>query len=127
LIHNVIQHFASYGKIEEYKQTPGRWMTITYESSASALAALKGNGMIISKNHMIGVLLEPEEPTPDITSEIIPIDESKGVFTNLKGGLGSGKVGISAADKRNARTKEESERLANNSIISRWKEYLFAW
>jgi hypothetical protein len=119
----VIQHFATYGKIESYHETSGNWMTITYESSTYALAALKANGIIISNSHMIGVALEKEEPTT--IQNVIPLEESQGVFKSLHG-LGSGKVGKSAIDPKNKHS-DFGDTMTGGSIISRLKDALLGW
>lgn len=120
LMHNVIQHFKKYGKIDKYEVAAGNWMVITYASSADALAALKANGIVISDNHMIGVSLEKDEPVE--IRNIVPLQETEGVFKSLYG-LGSGKVGHSAADPENTAA------ITNNSggVISKLKDALLGW
>lgn len=118
LIHNVIQHFGTYGKIENFYEATGNWMNITYESSTDALAALKANGIIISNSHMIGVSLEKEEPA--VIKDLVPSEETEGVFKSTHG-LGSGKIGHSAVDSKN--TVENT----NGGIISKLKDALLGW
>lgn len=121
LVHNVIQHFMTYGKIENYQISPGNWITITFENSSMALAALKSNGVVISKMYLIGVSLEKEETKPAVAKNIIPMDVSNGVFKNLNNannGVGSGKAGVSAENKY---------RAATGGIIATIKDALFGW
>ncbi|KAG2207423.1 hypothetical protein INT47_006898 [Mucor saturninus] len=118
LIHNVIQHFGTYGKIEKYYETSGNWMNITYDSSTNALAALKANGIIISNSHMIGVSLEKEEPI--VIKDIVPLEETEGVFKTIHG-LGTGKIGHSAVDSKN--TVEST----SGGIMSKLKDALLGW
>ncbi|KAI8082003.1 uncharacterized protein B0P05DRAFT_538969 [Gilbertella persicaria] len=104
LIGNVIQHFTRYGKIEKYEQTPGNWITITYDRSECAAAALQSNGIVISKNYLIGVTLDETMPEAPIKyTKVVSADESdrilKSTVTLGKNGLGSGKAGISVRDK----------------------------
>lgn len=108
LVNNVISHFNRYGKIEHFEQAPGgNWILITYEKNASALAALKSNGIVISKNQLIGVTLEETHADP-VVQNVVPLDKTSGVFktytpnTSSESGLGKGKVGVSAMDKTNA-------------------------
>jgi hypothetical protein len=121
LVHNVIQHFSNYGKIEKYQEGPGNWITITYETNSMALSALKSNGMAISKSYLIGVSLEKEEAEVQV-EHVVPMDVSNGVFKKTtpvsKNGLGSGKVGVSAENKDNAST---------GSFVSRLKDTFFGW
>ncbi|KAK4521132.1 uncharacterized protein ATC70_013076 [Mucor velutinosus] len=108
LVNNVISHFNRYGKIEHFEQAPGgNWISITYEKNASALAALKSNGIVISKNQLIGVTLEETHADP-VVQNVVPLEKANGVFktntanTSFESGLGKGKVGVSAMDKTNA-------------------------
>ncbi|KAI7904102.1 uncharacterized protein BX663DRAFT_506409 [Cokeromyces recurvatus] len=129
LANNVIHHFLQYGKIEHYVESPGNWISITYEKDSSALAALKSNGTIISKNHLIGVILEDTTATPE-THKVIPVEGSKGVFKaafNIQPSkpieLGSGRAGISARDP-----SESSDSYSiNGGILSYFKELISGW
>ncbi|KAG1079528.1 hypothetical protein G6F42_023722 [Rhizopus arrhizus] len=128
LVNNVISHFNRYGKIEHFEQAPGgNWISITYEKNASALAALKSNGIVISKNHLIGVTLEETHVGP-VVQTVVPLDEANGVFktytpnTSFKSGLGKGKVGVSAMDKSNA----EATSLISY-VFEKFQETFFGW
>lgn len=135
LTHDVVQYFMTFGKIEEYKETLGRWMTIRYDSSAAALAALNGNGVIISKNYMIGVALEPKESSTTASHEVVqrmkPIEDIDSVYKSFSkksdSGLGSGKVGISASDKNNANDPAASKNFANVGVMTKLRDYLLSW
>ncbi|CEP11373.1 hypothetical protein [Parasitella parasitica] len=128
LVNNVVSHFNRYGKIEKYQQAPGgNWITITYEKNASALAALKSNGVVISKNHLIGVTLE-ELPTHPVAQNVVPLMDSNGVFkanmsnTTFSSGLGKGKVGVSALDGSNVGTES-----IESGFFSRLKDAFLGW
>lgn len=129
LVNNVISHFNKYGKIEKYQQAPGgNWISITYEKNASALAALKSNGVVISKNHLIGVKLEEVSAHP-VAQNVVPLNVANGVFktytpdtTFNTSGLGKGKVGVSAIDKSNAGTDS-----IDGGFVSRLKDAFFGW
>ncbi|KAI8636464.1 hypothetical protein BD408DRAFT_448402 [Parasitella parasitica] len=128
LVNNVVSHFNRYGKIEKYEQAPGsNWITITYEKNASALAALKSNGVIISKNQLIGVTLE-EPPTHPVPQNVIPLNDSNGVFktyalsTTTSSGLGKGKVGVSALDESNTGTES-----IESGFFSKLKDAFLGW
>lgn len=110
----------TYGKIEEYRESPGNWVTITYESSTCALAALKSNGIIISRTYMIGVSMEEEAPI--VTQGVVPLDSNESVFKNIHG-LGSGKVGVSITDPSHVSTGVTS----SGSIMSKLKDTFFGW
>lgn len=128
LVNNVISHFNRYGKIDRFEQAPGgSWILITYEKNASALAALKSNGIVISKNQLIGVTLE-ETHVDVVVQNVIPLDEGNGVFktstskASFESGLGRGKVGVSAMDKTNAGATS----LAGY-ICEKLQETFFGW
>lgn len=129
LVNNVISHFNRYGKIEHFEQAPGgNWISITYEKNASALAALKSNGIVISKNHLIGVTLE-EVSTHPVAQNVVPLNVANGVFktytpntTFNASGLGKGKVGVSAIDKSNTGTDS-----IDGGFVSRLKDAFFGW
>ncbi|KAI9337435.1 hypothetical protein BD770DRAFT_448535 [Pilaira anomala] len=124
LLHNIIEHFMTYGNIVEYRESPGNWVSITYESSTSALAALKSNGIIISKTYMIGVSMEENSPST-VTHDIIPLDSNERVFKNAHG-LGNGKVGLSVADKNN--TLHTSNKITSGGgIMSKLNDTFFGW
>lgn len=125
LVNTVIQHFVKYGKIERYEQSPSNWITIFYEESSSANAALRSNGLIISKNHLIGVSLDYAPPqdlhyikTQDETGAAYKSTTTKKVNT----GLGSGKAGVSAFDQRTT----EGLPLYQN-LFTRVKESFLGW
>jgi hypothetical protein len=125
LVNTVIQHFVKYGKIERYEQSPGNWITIFYEESSSANAALKSNGIVISKNYLIGVSLNYAPPqdihfvkTQDETGSAYKTSTIK----KVNNGLGSGKAGVSAIDQRNT----DSSPLYQ-SLFTRVKESFLGW
>ncbi|KAI9272359.1 hypothetical protein EDC94DRAFT_596182 [Helicostylum pulchrum] len=120
LLHNVIEHFMTYGKIEEYHESPGNWVTITYESSTSALAALKSNGIIISKTYMIGVSMEEEAPI--VTQGVVPLDVNESVYKSNQG-LGNGKVGVSI----NSPSHVSNGIISIGGIMSKLKDTFFGW
>ncbi|KAL9546304.1 hypothetical protein MBANPS3_006722 [Mucor bainieri] len=128
LVNNVIQHFNRYGKIEHFEQAPGgSWILITYEKNASALAALKSNGIVISKNQLIGVTLEEAHVDP-VVQNVVPLNDGSGVFktyasnTSFESGLGKGKVGVSAMDKTNAGATS-----LMSYVFQKIQETLFGW
>lgn len=125
LTHNVIQHFVEYGKIEKYEQAPsGNWVLITYENNASAIAALKSNGVVISKSHLIGVILHETPPDTIVTQRVIPVEEATGLFKPIqvknKSDLGSGKAGVSTMNNANNQAVE-------GGFFSYIKESIFGW
>lgn len=123
LVNTVIQHFVKYGKIERYEQSPGNWITIFYKTSSSANAALKSNGVVISKNYLIGVSLN-YTPAQDLHF-VKTQDKSGSVYKKSKNadtGLGSGKAGVSALDQRNT----DGSPLYQN-LFTRVKESFLGW
>ncbi|KAF1801285.1 hypothetical protein FB192DRAFT_1385119 [Mucor lusitanicus] len=128
LVNNVISHFNRYGKIEHFEQAPGgSWILITYQKNASALAALKSNGIVISKNQLIGVTLE-ETHADAVVHNVVPLNEGNGVFktytsnTSFESGLGKGKAGVSAMDKTNAGATS-----LLGYVFEKAKETIFGW
>lgn len=115
----------TYGNIVEYHESPGNWVSITYESSTSALAALKSNGLIISKTYMIGVSMEENSPTT-VTHDIIPLDSNESVFKKNPHGLGNGKVGLSVADK-NSTFHTSNQIISGGGIMSKLNDTFFGW
>ncbi|KAI9480566.1 MAG: hypothetical protein EXX96DRAFT_563312 [Benjaminiella poitrasii] len=129
LVNNVIHHFLQYGKIEHYEESPGNWISITYEKDASALASLKSNGTIISKNHLIGVVLEDTTATTE-PRNVVPLEGAKGIFkTALEGQknkpieLGSGRAGISAR----APIEAPEGYSVDGGVLSYIKELVYGW
>lgn len=127
-MNNVISHFNRYGKIEHFEQAPGgSWILITYQKNASALAALKSNGIVISKNQLIGVTLE-ETHADAVVHNVVPLNEGNGVFktytsnTSFESGLGKGKAGVSAMDKTNAGATS-----LLGYVFEKAKETIFGW
>lgn len=122
LTNNVVQHFVEYGKIEKYEQAPsGNWVLITYENNASALAALKSNGIMISKGYLIGVVLHDSPSKGVVTQHVIPAEEATSIFKPIYvNGLGSGKAGVSA-------TNTPNDQPIDGGFFSYIKESIFGW
>ncbi|KAI8987298.1 hypothetical protein BDF20DRAFT_909937 [Mycotypha africana] len=154
LTHNIINHFSRYGTIRDYEQSAsGNWISITYASDLSAVAALKSNGTIISKNHLIGVCLEPESEQQNDSnrnSSGINTSTTSTTDTSLKGdsktedkeshsimkiqeGINLYKTDLKKANGQytlgsgKVGISAKKSKSLTNDLLGKMKEYVFGW
>ncbi|KAI9474843.1 hypothetical protein BDB00DRAFT_860194 [Zychaea mexicana] len=148
----IIDYFASHGKIVQHNTSTGNWITIRYDSAASAEKGLKSNGVAVTGDHIIGVTRGTNKKTQTATAEastasshkddvfrVIPFDQAKNLYKKpeaMKGaqqpssaaeGLGSGKTGLSVLNVPTVNPPGDVKLIKDTGLLTKVKDFLFEW
>ncbi|KAI9256208.1 hypothetical protein BY458DRAFT_519678 [Sporodiniella umbellata] len=120
------RYYEKFGTVTQCERSLADWITITFESPATALQALKNNNTEIY-GHPVRVILKPE-PSSVVRHGTITLEESNHLLQQQKekkSELGQGKEGITALDGQ--LNDEGIMKPVDNSLLARLKEALFGW